>query len=132
MTVLVDADDMNEPVADTMRGLLDGHIVLSRKIASRGQFPAVDVLHSTSRIMDKVTGQEHQAHARAVKQHLGVYEDARDLISMGAYRQGNDAGIDAAVHIHPNIMDLLKQEGASGRSYEETYERMKVIGESTT
>ncbi|MCB9834129.1 MAG: FliI/YscN family ATPase [Planctomycetes bacterium] len=120
LTVLVDADDMNEPVADTMRGLLDGHIVLSRKIAARGQFPAVDVLNSTSRIMDAVVPEEQRLAARSVKEKLAVYEDARDLIMVGAYREGSDPRVDEAVGSHDRIMALLKQTSQNSRSMEET------------
>ncbi|MEE9391626.1 MAG: FliI/YscN family ATPase [Planctomycetota bacterium] len=131
LTVLVDADDMNEPVADTMRGLLDGHFVLSRKIASRGQYPALDVLESLSRLMEVVTEPKHQMAARQLRKHLAVYEDARDLISVGAYRRGSDPEIDAAVAIYPQIMDLLKQEPSECRSWEETLSRLtSLFGET--
>jgi flagellum-specific ATP synthase len=120
LTVLVDADDMNEPVADTMRGLLDGHVILSRRIASRGQYPAIDVLQSVSRVMDAVVQKEHVAAARAVRESMAVYEDARDLISVGAYRTGSDPKIDLALGAQPAIEKLIKQPSGVGRSFDET------------
>ena len=127
LTVLVDADDMNEPVADTMRGLLDGHIVLSRKIAARGQYPAIDVLESVSRVMSAVSTDEDAAAARRFRELLATYEDARDLIAVGAYREGNDPAIDEAVSKYPRIMDLLKQEPSERRSWEKTREALSGI-----
>ncbi len=127
LTVLVDADDMNEPVADTMRGLLDGHVVLSRKIASRGQYPAIDVLESVSRVMDAVVPEEHVSTARRFREILSTYEEARDLITVGAYREGSDPRVDAAIAKYPKIMELLKQGGQESRSIEETRLRLREI-----
>ncbi len=127
LTVLVDADDMNEPVADTMRGLLDGHCVLSRRLAARGQFPAVDVLESASRVMDSVCGHEQMAAARRCKELLAVYEEARDLISVGAYREGSDPEIDRAIRAHGAMMSLLKQDHLERRSLEETNSLMMAV-----
>lgn len=131
LTVLVDADDMNEPVADTMRGLLDGHIVLSRKIAARGHFPAIDVLHSASRVMGSVVSDEHNAAAQTLRRQLATYEDARDLISVGAYKSGSDARIDAAVELQPQINALLAQGSGERRTLEETRTVLKAIHDAT-
>lgn len=130
LTVLVDADDMNEPVADTMRGLLDGHIVLSRKIASRGQYPAIDVLESVSRVMDAVVPESQVVAARAFREILATYEESRDLISVGAYREGSDPRVDTAIAKYPKIMELLKQTGGECRSIEETRLRLQEIASS--
>lgn len=127
LTVLVDADDMNEPVADTMRGLLDGHIVLSRKIASRGQYPAIDVLESVSRVMDAVVPESHVAAARDFRETLATYEESRDLITVGAYREGSDPRVDNAIAKYPKILELLKQTGGESRSMEETRLRLQEI-----
>ena len=127
LTVLVDADDMNEPVADTMRGLLDGHCVLSRRLAARGQFPAVDVLESASRVMDSVCSKDQLAAARQCKELLAVYEEARDLISVGAYREGSDPEIDRAIRAHGAMMRLLKQDHLERRSLEETRNLMAAV-----
>ncbi|MSR75654.1 MAG: FliI/YscN family ATPase [Planctomycetes bacterium] len=119
-TVLVDGDDMNDPVADTLRGLLDGHVVLSRDIAQRGMFPAVDVLKSVSRIMDKVVSPEHLAAARTARGMLASWENSRDLVAIGAYKPGTDAKLDRALQAWPRLEALLRQEHGSPRSMEET------------
>jgi FliI/YscN family ATPase len=107
LTVLVDGDDLNEPVADALRGYLDGHIVLSRRIAERGRFPAIDVLASVSRLMPKVTSADHQRRARKVREWLAHYEENRDLIAVGAYKKGGDALLDQAVAKLPAVEQLL-------------------------
>jgi FliI/YscN family ATPase len=127
-TVLVDGDDMNDPVADTLRGLLDGHVVLSRAIAQRGLFPAVDVLKSVSRIMPEVTTQEHRAQAMKVRALLAAYEGARDLLAVGAYKAGTDPKVDQAVQSLPAIEKLLAQESRHGRSLDETLKLLNDIG----
>lgn len=107
-SVLVEGDDTNEPISDTVRGLLDGHVVLSRQIASRGHYPAIDVLASISRLMPRVSSQEHQAAARVVRESMAVYRQNEDLISIGAYT-GGDAAIDAARQMHEPINQFLRQ-----------------------
>ncbi len=125
-TVLVDGDDMNDPVADTLRGLLDGHIVLSRAIA-RQRFPAVDVAGSVSRIMDRVVAPEHADAARSVRRVLATFEDAKDLISVGAYKAGADARIDRAVKLMPDVDGLLTQRTGHGRPFADTIGRLRDI-----
>ncbi|MAG55205.1 MAG: hypothetical protein CMJ83_02835 [Planctomycetes bacterium] len=119
-TVLVDGDDMNDPVADTMRGLLDGHIVLSRDVAQRGRFPAVDVLRSTSRIMDRVTSEVHREAAIEVRSLMAAYEEARDLVSVGAYKPGSDPKVDRALAVQTEFEALLAQRTGQGRTMAET------------
>jgi len=126
-TVLVDGDDMNDPVADTLRGLLDGHIVLSRSVAQRGRFPAVDVLDSTSRIMDRVTTEDHQASAREVRSLMAAYEDARDLVAVGAYKPGADHRVDRALQVRDELEELLAQRTGEGRAFEDTIQRLGEI-----
>jgi len=126
-TVLVDGDDMNEPVTDTLRGLLDGHVVLSRAIAQRGCFPAVDVLQSVSRIMDLVTTPEHQAGARELRSLMAAYEDARDLISVGAYKPGTDPRVDRAIAVRDELESLVRQENRDARPIDVTVARMAEI-----
>jgi FliI/YscN family ATPase len=115
LTVLVDGDDMNEPVADALRGYLDGHVVLSRRLAERGRFPAVDVLASISRLMPKVTAPEHQARARKLREWLAHYEENRDLVTVGAYKKGGDALLDQALARLPAIEQLLFHGSATRR-----------------
>ena len=108
-SVLVEGDDENEPVADTMRGLLDGHVWLSRKLAERGHFPAIDVLRSISRLMNDLSSPAELQAARTLRQLLAVYQENEDLISIGAYRQGTNRQLDVAVAMKAQIDDLLKQ-----------------------
>ena len=108
-TILVEGDDMNEPVADAARSLLDGHIELSRRIAEKGRFPAVDVLSSVSRVMPDVTTAEHQTLAREARQALATYRDAEDLIAVGAYAEGSDPAIDRARRLQPGLQAFLNQ-----------------------
>lgn len=109
-TVLVEGDDMDEPVADNVRAILDGHVVLSRKLANRGHFPAIDVLGSVSRAMIDVVAPEHRAAARKCRIALSVYNEAEDLIKVGAYEKGNDPNLDRAIELYPNIVSFLMQE----------------------
>ena len=108
-SVLVEGDDMNEPVADHMRAILDGHIVLSRELADRGQLPAVDVLRSVSRLMGRLATSAESELARQARALLAAYERARDLISMGAYQQGHDATLDVAVRVLPALEGMMRQ-----------------------
>lgn len=108
-TVLVEGDDFNEPICDAVRGILDGHIVLSRALAARNHYPAIDVLNSVSRVMPAVTSREHVQGASAVRKHMATYEKARDLVNIGAYVSGSDSGIDSALRVMPRITDFLQQ-----------------------
>ncbi len=108
-TVLVDGDDLNEPVTDAMRGLLDGHVLLSRDLASRGHYPAVDVLGSISRLMPQVTSPEQQAAAMRIRTLLATHHSAEDLINIGAYVPGSNPEIDTARAMLPSINDFLRQ-----------------------
>ena len=108
-TVLVDGDDMNEPVTDTVRGIVDGHIVLSRKLANRGHFPAIDVLQSISRVMNDIVEEGHKKNASQIKKHLAVYQEAEDLINIGAYVKGSSPDIDLAIEKNPKITNFLMQ-----------------------
>ncbi|MFW5801940.1 MAG: FliI/YscN family ATPase [Spirochaeta sp.] len=108
-TILVEGDDMNEPVSDTVRGILDGHIVLSRSLAEKYHYPAVDALASLSRLANKVTEPEMQQAAGKIRRLLAVYRDAEDLINVGAYHVGSNPDIDAAIQLLPQINDFLRQ-----------------------
>lgn len=109
-TVLVDGDDMNEPVADTVRGILDGHVVLSRKLAQVGHFPAVDVLASVSRVMPEVSTPAHQAAARRFRGLMAAYKEAEDLIQIGAYQPGANPKVDEAQARMEPMRQFLQQE----------------------
>jgi flagellum-specific ATP synthase len=108
-TVLVEADDPNEPISDCVRGLLDGHTWLARRLAARGQFPAIEVLESLSRLMPDVTTEEHRRAATAVRELLAVYRENEDVISVGAYRRGANRTIDAAIDLREEIQRFLRQ-----------------------
>lgn len=108
-TVLVDGDDMNEPIADTVRGILDGHFVLDRNLANKGQFPAINILKSISRLMNHLASEEHKEAAIKVRETLSTYLNSEDLISIGAYKRGASKEIDEAIERYPNIISFLKQ-----------------------
>jgi flagellum-specific ATP synthase len=108
-TVLVEGDDQNDPIADAARAILDGHIVLSRRIAESGQYPAIDIEASVSRAMNEITSRDHQLAAREFKQLYSLYQQNRDLIAVGAYEQGSDAQIDLAIRAIPSLKAFLQQ-----------------------
>ncbi len=109
-TVLVDGDDMNEPIADAVRGILDGHIVLDRKLAQKGQFPAINIMASVSRVMHEVTTRDHQKAATELKRLLAAHDSAEDLINIGAYKSGANSEIDEAIRSYPLIREYLQQD----------------------
>jgi flagellum-specific ATP synthase len=108
-TVLAEGDDTNDPIADAARGVLDGHIVLSRSLAESGHFPAIDIEASVSRVMPDIVDNEHLQMAREVRRIYSLYQQNRDLISVGAYQPGSDRRIDQAIDKHPAIVDFLQQ-----------------------
>lgn len=126
-TVLVDGDDMMEPVADTMRSILDGHVVLSRKIAARGHFPAIDVLSSISRVMPQVVSKEHREAVSKIKEWLAAYQEGEDLISIGAYARGSMPTLDQALERLPAIHTFLRQDMHDGSSFAEAFDGLKVL-----
>jgi flagellum-specific ATP synthase len=109
-TVLVEGDDQNDPIADAARAILDGHIVLSRRIAESGRYPAIDIEASVSRAMNDITDPQHQQAAREFKQLYSVYQQNRDLIAVGAYESGSDAQIDLAIRAMPTLQAFLQQD----------------------
>lgn len=129
-SVLVEADDMNEPVADAVRGILDGHIVLSRDLAAMNHFPAIDVLHSISRVMPEVTDTSHRELTGKAREMLAVYEEAKDLISVGAYEKGSNPELDRAIAVHPQLMEFLKQNVDIHFTLEEALEHLQEIFET--
>ena len=108
-TVLADGDDGNDPVVDSARSILDGHIVLNRHLAERGVYPAIDIGPSVSRVMTDIAHPDHVHAARVLRRHLATYEENRDLVLMGAYRPGADPAIDNAIAAHPVVMEYIKQ-----------------------
>ena len=126
-TVLVEGDDMNEPVADTVRGVLDGHIVLSRKIASRNSYPAVSVLESVSRVMPAIVSPEHLAAAGRIRDLLATYAESEDLINIGAYKTGSNARVDWALSHLDSVRGFLEQRVDESSSFEETDRLMLAL-----
>ena len=126
-TVLVDGDDMNEPIADAVRSILDGHIVLSRKIAAQNHFPAIDIMPSVSRVMNEVVSPEHLKAAQQMRQLMAVYRDAEDLIHIGAYIKGSSAKIDEAVQKIDAINAFLCQGIFEVDSYADTEKKLIAI-----
>ncbi|MGH6893702.1 MAG: flagellum-specific ATP synthase FliI, partial [Dongiaceae bacterium] len=126
-TVLVEGDDHNEPIADSVRGILDGHIVLERGIAERGRYPAVSVLRSLSRTMPNCNTDAETDIVRRARQHLSVYEDMAELIRLGAYRKGTDAAVDEAMRLYPPIEAFLGQQRAEKTDLHTGYCRLAEI-----
>jgi flagellum-specific ATP synthase len=108
-TVLVDGDDLNEPISDTVRGILDGHFILDRQIANKGQFPALHLLKSISRLMNEIVTSEHKEAANRFRELLATYVDSEDLISIGAYKRGSSKKVDTAISNYPQLVEFLKQ-----------------------
>jgi flagellum-specific ATP synthase len=127
LTVLVENDDMNDPVADSARSLLDGHIVLSRKLAGRGHFPAVDILSSVSRLMPVVADEKHKIAAQRLKEIYATYLDAEDLINIGAFSAGSNRRIDGAITLIEQVRDFLVQRVRDRTDFQETVRRLTEI-----
>lgn len=126
-TVLVDGDDFNEPITDTARGILDGHIMLSRKLAHKGHYPAIDVLGSISRVMGDITTKEHRMLATHIKKHMAIYNESEDLINVGAYNQGSNKEIDCAIQKIGPIRQFLTQTTEEHFTIEQTLQTMQHI-----
>lgn len=128
-TVLVDGDDFNEPITDTARSILDGHIMLDRKIAHKNHYPAIDVLQSISRCMSQIAEREHKMYAGKLKNVLATYNEAEDLINIGAYKTGSNPGIDYAIQKIDEVNRFLVQDVNEKFTFEETVALLKAIFE---
>jgi flagellum-specific ATP synthase len=126
-TVLVDGDDHNEPIADSVRGILDGHIVLTRELAMQNQYPAIDILASVSRVMIDIVDREHQKAADEVKSIMATYRGAKDLIDIGAYAKGSNPKIDHAIGKIDSVIEFLKQGIDEKNSYENTVNLLRSL-----
>jgi flagellum-specific ATP synthase len=129
-SVLVEADDMNEPVADSVRSVLDGHIVLSRKMASMNHYPAIDVLESVSRVMTDVISEDHKVHTKKFLELLSVYREAEDLIKIGAYAKGSNSQIDNAIGKIDQLNQFLIQDTFEKMSFEQVLQNLTKVVES--
>lgn len=123
-TVLVDGDDMNEPIADAVRGILDGHIVLSRSLANKGHYPAIDILASVSRVMNDIVPEEQLEAANVFKRLLSIYRDSEDLINIGAYQQGSNEEIDRAIAFYDRIRDYSMQRTDEKVNFDDAQSRL--------
>lgn len=126
-TVLVEGDDMDDPIGDSVRSIVDGHIVLSRKIAHKGHFPAIDLLQSASRVMRAVTTPEHQKLAQKLREALAIYRDAEDLINIGAYKPGANPKIDKAIKVIDDLQNFLKQNVEDSSDMNQTIRQLQGI-----
>lgn len=126
-TVLADGDNADDPVVDTARSILDGHVVLSRDLAQRGQYPAIDVAASLSRVMADVTDKPHQTVARRFRALMSSYESNRDLVLMGAYRAGSDAQLDQAIALYPNLVKFICQDTDQTVNLSDSVERLMQL-----
>jgi len=126
-TVLVEGDDMNEPVADAVRGILDGHIILTRELASRGHFPAIDILQSTSRVMTDIIPEEMLEFSTQTREILATFKEAEDLITIGAYKAGQNPKVDRAVALIDSLNSFLKQKSTSKSSFEDSWKELAGI-----
>ena len=128
-TVLVEGGDMDEPIADAVRAIADGHIILSRELAAKNQFPAIDVLESISRVMTKVVSPEHRVVAGHLRDLMASYRSNEDLINVGAYARGSNPKVDKALLIYDDLLNLLKQYQGMAEVYpvDELYDRMVAI-----
>ncbi len=126
-TVLVDGDDMNEPIADTTRGILDGHFILDRKLAEKGQFPAINVLQSVSRVMVNIVDEPSLQIVQQAKNILATYQDNEELIQIGAYKRGTNPVVDNAIQLQPKIMNFLKQGIDESTNREQAIQQLQSI-----
>ena len=131
-TVLVDGDDMNDPIADAVRSILDGHVVLSRKLASAGHYPAIDVLQSISRVMMDVVPQAQAKNANKIKEILATYYESEDLINIGAYVKGSNPKIDHALAMIDQVFDFNKQDVFEKTSFEQSVQRLENLVSTKT
>ncbi len=126
-TVLTEGDDQNDPIADAARAILDGHVVLSRQLAEMGHYPAVDIEASISRAMNDITSPEHQNSARAFKQLYSIYQQNKDLISVGAYEKGSDERIDLAIQAMPTLLEFLQQDMSTPVTLEQSLQQLATM-----
>jgi flagellum-specific ATP synthase len=126
-TVLVEGDDMNEPIADAVRSTVDGHIVLSRNLAQKGQYPAIDVLASLSRVMGDIVSREHLDSAKKLIKVISIYREAEDLINIGAYVDGSDPRIDYAKKMIGKINTFLRQDINDKITFKESVKRLNAL-----
>ncbi len=127
-SVLVEGDDPQEPIADALRGLLDGHLWLSRKLAQAGHFPAIDPLESLSRLMNDITPKDQMQAANAIRASLAAFREKEDLVAVGAYRKGSDRVLDMAIENRERFNTFLRQDVDVRADFVETQQQLMAIG----
>ena len=132
LSVLVEGDDTNEPIADAVRGILDGHIVLDREIAQRGRYPAINILKSVSRMLPDANNEDENKLLMQARRFMATYENMAELIRLGAYRRGTDPEVDRAMHFYPQLEAFITQREHESSTLAEGYELLgKVLGMGT-
>ena len=131
-TVLIEADDINDPIGDTVRSIVDGHIVLSRRLVSFGHYPPIDVLESLSRTMSETASKEQLIWAKEVRKMIAVYQENEELIRLGAYKKGSDAMVDLSIQFKPQIDTFLQQDRSDKSSFEEMKKLLQLLFEGIT
>ena len=126
-TILADSDDTNDPVVDTARAILDGHIVLSREFAQLGIFPAIDLNQSLSRVMSSIITDEHRQKAELVKKYFSIYQENKDLVLMGGYNSGQNEEIDKSIEMWPKICELIKQDFRKKEDFKQSMQLLQRI-----
>jgi FliI/YscN family ATPase len=126
-TVLVEGDDFNEPICDAVRGILDGHFILSRKLGSEGHYPAIDILHSVSRLTSAIAPRAQQEAAQKLRSALAAYRDSEDLIQLGAYVAGTNPVLDVSIRLRPEVLDFLRQHHQAKCPLEETLNQLQEL-----
>jgi flagellar biosynthesis/type III secretory pathway ATPase len=126
-TVLVEGDDFNEPICDAVRGILDGHFILSRQLAAQGHYPCIDILHSVSRLTSAIASPRQKLAATKMRKALAAYSDAEDLIQLGAYIAGSNPVLDTSIRFRPELLDFLQQSQTATTPLEETLSRMESL-----
>ncbi len=124
---MVDGDDMDEPISDAVRGLLDGHLVLDRQLAEQGQYPAINIMKSVSRLMQKIVSQEHLQLSHHVRSLIATFEENKELIQIGAYKKGSSAKVDEAIYYQPKIMEFLAQPMTESIKLDDSFNQLKQI-----
>ncbi len=126
----MEGDDFNEPICDAVRGILDGHIILSRELAAAGHYPAIDIRHSVSRLTSRIASPDQQGHLQKVREALALYHDSQDLIQLGAYTAGTNPKLDACIRARPEILNFLRQDAQSFCPLAKTQARLGKLAAS--
>jgi flagellum-specific ATP synthase len=130
-TVLVEGDDVNEPISDAVRAILDGHIILSRELGAAGHYPAIDVLQSVSRLASRLATPEQKQAVQKVRETMSAYQRSEDLINLGAYVGGSNPQLDAAIRVRPQLLDFLKQDAAANAPIDQTLAQLEALAKAT-